>query len=178
MTTSIEGPYAPPKAELDKPVVEDTSAASILTARGRFGTIRYLAYLASVGIVGNFLFEIIGFGLAELPPKLAVILYSVASIGFILCYLVLFVIWTIKRLHDIDRSGWYALLIPLAPILLPILCFIPGTRGANQYGPVPSPNTIAEKILGTIYLIGVVLAFAWMVFVALILMAELIAGKS
>lgn len=46
----------------------------------------------------------------------------------------------IRRLHDIDRSGWWALIsfIPIVgPIVLIIFFVTPGTKGPNQYGPDP-----------------------------------------
>ncbi len=47
---------------------------------------------------------------------------------------------TVKRLHDLDRPGWHALLfvIPLYNIHLAIVLFVvEGTAGDNQYGPDP-----------------------------------------
>ncbi|HZP75570.1 MAG TPA: DUF805 domain-containing protein [Pseudolabrys sp.] len=45
-----------------------------------------------------------------------------------------------RRLHDLDRTGWWLLLI-FVPILGWIILLIwdctPGTKGANQYGPDP-----------------------------------------
>jgi len=44
----------------------------------------------------------------------------------------------VRRLHDIDKSGWYLLLIfvPLiGPILLLIWALKPGTPGDNRFGP-------------------------------------------
>lgn len=47
---------------------------------------------------------------------------------------------TIRRLHDLDKSGWWLLilLVPLigAIVLLVFMC-IEGTRGANRFGPDP-----------------------------------------
>lgn len=47
---------------------------------------------------------------------------------------------TVRRLHDIDRTGWWALLI-LVPIIgwLILIYFnvLKGTDGDNQYGPDP-----------------------------------------
>ena len=46
----------------------------------------------------------------------------------------------IKRWHDIDRSGWFALLalIPYLGALVWIVTgLIPGTVGENRYGPDP-----------------------------------------
>ena len=46
---------------------------------------------------------------------------------------------TIRRLHDTDRSGWWALLglIPIANIALLVFMFIQGTVGSNRFGPDP-----------------------------------------
>jgi uncharacterized membrane protein YhaH (DUF805 family) len=57
----------------------------------------------------------------------------------------------IKRLHDMNRSGWWWLtcLIPMAGIIpLIILFFVKGTSGTNDYGPDPlrpenSPQPVA-----------------------------------
>lgn len=57
-------------------------------------------------------------------------LLLLVSIGFIL---------PIKRLHDMDMSGWAicASFIPLVGFALILLFFIPGTRGPNCFGPDP-----------------------------------------
>ena len=47
---------------------------------------------------------------------------------------------TIKRLHDLDMSGWYWLLlfIPFVNLIFGLyLLFRDGTIGSNQYGPDP-----------------------------------------
>ena len=47
---------------------------------------------------------------------------------------------SIRRLHDIGKSGWWLFisLIPIAgPIWLLVLMFIEGTQGTNQYGENP-----------------------------------------
>ncbi len=48
---------------------------------------------------------------------------------------------TIKRWHDLDRSGWWALLgfIPLLGLIGQTVMFSvsKGTRGPNRYGPAP-----------------------------------------
>lgn len=46
----------------------------------------------------------------------------------------------VKRLHDVDKSGWFILLglIPLINIILGLyMLFADGTVGPNQYGPDP-----------------------------------------
>jgi uncharacterized membrane protein YhaH (DUF805 family) len=47
---------------------------------------------------------------------------------------------TVRRLHDIDYSGWW-LFVGLIPVVgeawLFVLMCLNGTKGANQYGPDP-----------------------------------------
>lgn len=41
----------------------------------------------------------------------------------------------VKRLHDFDRPGWFALLFVIADFFLFLfLCFVPGTQGPNSFG--------------------------------------------
>ena len=42
----------------------------------------------------------------------------------------------IKRFHDMDKSGWWALLT-LLPLVSIIIIFIPGTKGSNRFGEDP-----------------------------------------
>jgi uncharacterized membrane protein YhaH (DUF805 family) len=63
------------------------------------------------------------YGLAILIPSLAV---------------------TVRRLHDIDRSGWWILiaLVPLiGSIVLLVFALLDGTPGPNRYGPNPKEAT-------------------------------------
>ena len=46
----------------------------------------------------------------------------------------------IRRLHDTDKSGWWALIsfVPyVGSLILVILMILPGTDGDNRYGPKP-----------------------------------------
>jgi uncharacterized membrane protein YhaH (DUF805 family) len=63
------------------------------------------------------------YGLAVLIPTLAV---------------------SVRRLHDIDRSGWWILigLVPLlGVIVLLVFALLEGTPGDNRYGPNPKGAT-------------------------------------
>ena len=51
---------------------------------------------------------------------------------------------TVRRLHDIDRSGWWILigLVPLiGAIVLLVFALMEGTPGNNRYGPNPKEAT-------------------------------------
>lgn len=46
---------------------------------------------------------------------------------------------TVRRLHDTERSGWWALLLPVPLLALIVLvpCLLPGNAGKNKYGEPP-----------------------------------------
>ena len=49
---------------------------------------------------------------------------------------------TVRRLHDSERTGWWALLlpVPLLAVLVYFFCMLPGSLGPNKYGePPPVP---------------------------------------
>lgn len=51
---------------------------------------------------------------------------------------------TVRRLHDIERSGWWCLigLIPVLGLIVMLVWMLsPGTRAANQFGAPPSWRT-------------------------------------
>jgi uncharacterized membrane protein YhaH (DUF805 family) len=51
---------------------------------------------------------------------------------------------TVRRLHDVDRSGWWIFinLIPLIGfIVLLVFAVTDGTPGSNRYGPNPKEST-------------------------------------
>jgi len=75
--------------------------------------------------------EASGWGLLGALYLLAVFLPSVAV--------------SVRRLHDIDKSGWWLLLIlvPLVgALVLLVFAIMEGTRGDNRFG--PDPKSIEE----------------------------------
>lgn len=67
-----------------------------------------------------------------------VLLLFVFDIGSILPSMAV----TVRRLHDIGRSGWFVLVvfIPLVGVLVLIyFTLLPSQRGANRFGPQPAP---------------------------------------
>ena len=44
---------------------------------------------------------------------------------------------TVRRLHDLDQSGWYLLvsLVPVGPLILLIMMLVPGQANVNRFGP-------------------------------------------
>ena len=50
---------------------------------------------------------------------------------------------TIRRLHDTDRSGWWALLsfVPILSLVILVFMFLDGTSGGNRFGPDPKADS-------------------------------------
>lgn len=67
---------------------------------------------------------------------IGVILYGIYSVAILIPSLAI----GVRRLHDIDKSGWWYL-ITFAPCVGAIVLFVfwclPGTTGSNKYGPDP-----------------------------------------
>jgi uncharacterized membrane protein YhaH (DUF805 family) len=86
-------------------------------------------------LLGTFNF-VQGIGLLSGIYSLAVIIPSLAV--------------TVRRLHDIDRTGWWILinLIPLiGTIVLLVFALTPGTPGSNRYGPDPKQATGEARVV-------------------------------
>lgn len=52
---------------------------------------------------------------------------------------------TVRRLHDIDRSGWWVLIgfVPVVgSIILLVFAMLPGTPGENRFGLAPMPPSL------------------------------------
>lgn len=96
-------------------------------------------------VLFNFIFAIIA---AILDSVLAIALvsyYGPISIVYLLAVLVPGLAVIVRRLHDVEKSGWY-IFISLIPIVGSILLLIKlcsdGTPGENKYG--PNPKEIPE----------------------------------
>lgn len=90
---------------------------------------------------------ITGFGVLKQPAigatsGLIAAAYGLAAL--IPCFAV-----TVRRLHDINKTGWWILisLVPVAGgIALLVMTFLEGTHGANQYGPDPKSAPLPTPI--------------------------------
>lgn len=139
-------------------------------ASGRFGRRSYIAWNMLLG----FCFMIIGI-IAAFSPGLFMDSSALAGSSMVatvligLAYLVMLYfsfVFTIRRLHDRNHTGWLSLLI-LVPLLNLIfilyLIFAKGDDRSNQYGPRRTTKAW-EKVLGLIYVlifpIGILAAIA------------------
>mgnify|MGYP000948939523 CR=1 FL=1 len=72
------------------------------------------------------------------------LLSTISSVFLVL----IFFSQSVKRLHDMDQTGWLAILPVYNPILL---LFVDGTRGKNQYGEDPKRRAPLSETFTTAY---------------------------
>jgi len=153
-------PYAAPRTNVargDAP--EDYGELKVFSAQGRLGRVRYIGYTMGVSLLMAIVIGIAA-GLATLAdPSVAAI---VAVIGYVVMIVVQFLL-TIQRSHDMNVTGWLSL-ISLIPLATLVFWFVPGTRGENNYGKQPPPNTAGVIVLACIVpfvsVIGILAAIA------------------
>ena len=151
--------YAAPIAEVAD-VAPPTAAAELrlFSAQGRIGRLRYLAYSTGASVLYNIALGLLVFSFGEgtTGAMIGVVLPILALIWFS-------VITGIKRCHDIDISGWWTLTV-IIPVIAFVWLFVPGSKGANRFGPPPPPNTWGVRLLGAIlplvFLVGMLAAIA------------------
>lgn len=159
---SVANPYQPPRAK-----VEDVRGGSgayqavrIWSAKGRVSRLQYLGYL-----MGGYLLVILGAAVVGAIAAAAGLGKSASALGAIAAipYMVLSILLSIQRAHDMDWSGWTSLLT-LIPFVAFVWIFKAGTPGDNRFGAPPPPNTTKVKILAllmpVIAIIGILAAIA------------------
>lgn len=102
---------------------------SIFSSKGRINRLPYFLYSLGVGVVCFFAVGICFTGILAIIGIPLIMACCVANIMLI-----------IQRCHDLNKSGWFylVLVIPVIGIIFALyLLFAKGTEGPNQYGPDP-----------------------------------------
>jgi uncharacterized membrane protein YhaH (DUF805 family) len=101
----------------------------------RIGRVEYLVW--NVVLALGLLFSLVlAFWLAHREE----ITHRIIEVALFAAFYFKLVVFAPRRLHDMNDSGWWALvlLIPLFDVAFDlVLLFKPGTRAVNAYGPVP-----------------------------------------
>ena len=142
-----------------------------LSASGRFGRLSAIAWYGFIHLMTLFasialslvlgLLNLQQWSMSHLSLNT---LSSMTGLGFSVIFLLyLYFLWviTIRRLHDMNRSGWFSLffLLPILNVLLSLyLLFGSGSTGSNRYG-AARVTAIWEKILAWLMIILMLLSF-------------------
>ena len=147
-------PYQPPGADVSTSETGGIDRTSPFSPSGRFGRLSFLAWFVIVSVIGNFANGLFG-AVGSIPSDVGgAALAGIVVISF--GSLVLFAIFSIRRCHDFNGSGWLVLLalIPLVNLLFFLyLALKRGDEGANSYAP-PRVTAGWERVVG---ILGVVM---------------------
>ncbi len=126
---------------------------------GRMGR---LTYATAGAIALSPLFLLLTFALKK-PSASRFVLFGLAA----LVVGVLSVRWSILRLHDLDRSGWWSLTMAVPSLNAGvglILSLWPGTKDDNDYGEVPAEGSwrlFGGSVLAAVVCAGFTFSAAW-----------------
>lgn len=173
-------PYAPPTANVAE-ALPDYADLKFFGIEGRIGRLRYLAWYLAAGlialVVGGIFFGLfIALGVGSEISLLTIAVGLTGALALI-PMIVFYIQIGVKRLHDMGWSGWL-LLLSLLPYVgaafsvIPgvgdvlyslfsiaggvfsiIMLVVPGSHGANRFGPPPPPNSRGVKILASLWLL-------------------------
>ncbi len=136
---------------------------------GRIGRLRYLTYyMFATFLLGIIMGLSVVFVLFIGNDNILTNIFSIIVSIFYLAYFIYVVfIYTIRRLNDLDKTGWLCLLmfIPIVNIIFYLyLMLVRGTEGVNDYGNPPRPNKAIHYIGGLfpffIAILGILMAIA------------------
>lgn len=133
---------------------------SPLSASGRFGRLSYLGWSFLSTLVFFIVAIVVAVLMAGTNPE-SISALSIPAMGIFLVLYIAFIyftfVFTIRRLHDKNQSGWLSLIM-LVPLInfffLVYLCCAKGDEGTNNYG-APRVTRGWEKVLAWIYIITI-----------------------
>ena len=185
----MTNPYSTPTSDLHRNLnngQNDTS--SPFSSKGRFSRLSYLAWNLILNVIMLIVFAVIA-GIAGAASTLltgtdpnAMMAFYTSGAGLfmlaiMLVSLVITLLFFIRRLHDINMSGWWSILvfIPLVNLIFGIYVLVKkGTEGANRFAPVRATPKW-ERILGIIAIVLIVLYL--IAIIASIVMAITVGGS-
>jgi uncharacterized membrane protein YhaH (DUF805 family) len=133
----LNNPYAAPTARVqDVHNDSETQPIKLWSAQGRMGRLRWVGWsmlgslaMLPVAFIGGLL------GAASGSESVTYVLLGAVYIAYIVFYALL----TIQRAHDLDWSGWLALIV-LIPLVGLVFMVMRGTPGRNRFGAPPVAN--------------------------------------
>jgi len=162
-----DNPYRTPQSNLGS---ETEDKIKYFSHKGRIGRLRYF-FATSIIIFGGifwaffWMMQSLKLALGN-ETELPVIMRNENFMSFMFSatpfiVLVLCLLPSLQRLHDLNHSGWFVLLLAVPPInliLFLILLFFSSISERNEFGMPPPSNTSLIKI------IGILLIFFWVFF--------------
>lgn len=112
----------------------------IYTTEGRLNRLRYFMYQIIWMLISAVVGAILGFMCEFLTNDVQSLLVIVPTVIFSFAAGIGSIMLGIRRLHDLNKSGWFMLLllVPLINMVFALYMYLaPGQVGANKYGADP-----------------------------------------
>ncbi len=162
MNDEAQSPYQPPESDISSSYNDDAvQAVKLLSAEGRIGRVRYIAY----GIAYTLIYYLL-IGVAYWMTTMGLPQVAIMGMGGValIAMLIVTILLTIQRCHDMDKSGWWTLVV-LVPLLGILFFYIwPGTKGTNRFGPRTPDNNVGVILLACVFpllmIVGILAAIA------------------
>jgi len=156
--TSFSRPPQPPFKDSPFSIHGRFNRMSYLGGYGLIYLVTLLGYFILASFLGSFqlssnLFNFEFYSSLSGPSALVVWAFS-------LFLIYLNIVLVVRRLHDLNKSGWMGLLlfIPVVQFFFMIyLLLASGTAGPNEYGPV-RPATFIEKLMAWLILVAILVS--------------------
>lgn len=147
--TSLQNPYRAPDADVALVISGADYQAQVLSASGRIGRLRYLAYgiFFSMAVATAVLLATMALAATRLINSPSDTIFKGMLLVAAMLWFAAVALLVKRRLNDINRSSWWCLLV-LIPVvnllLLLLLAAWPGDAARNAYGAAPSatPRTL------------------------------------
>ncbi|HEY0064621.1 MAG TPA: DUF805 domain-containing protein [Telluria sp.] len=164
---NLSNPYNAPAADMSNMTDgASTYEPQVISLSGRIGRLRYLSYTFLAGLAALFAMAIVGGVASAISPKLGIAI-------IVLMYIPMVVIqfgYTRRRFNDMNRSGWFALLlfIPVVGFFVALwLMFGPGDESSNDFGLPPNKNSTGVIIGALVFPVFIVAMIGIMAAVAI-----------
>ncbi len=162
---TLNNPYSAPSAEFSGiDASGETYEPRVFSLSGRIGRLRYISYSWVTSVLASM---VAGVLIAVLGMSSTGATITILSIAIYLPVIVFGLIMAKRRLNDLDKSGWIAILmiIPILNFFLGLyLIFASGTIGPNEYGPAPAKNSrlvvAGALVIPLVAIIGILAAIA------------------
>ena len=183
---NLDNPLANPYENTPPHPINNLSSDSPLSSSGRFTRLSFLAWNFILAMSFSCIFTIlmfiglVGFSISTMQDPANLFSHPLTIISILLgvllyiAFMASFIIICIRRLHDMNKSGWLVLLIfiPLVGIIFSIYIFAArGTVGSNAYGAF-RPTEQAEKFLGYLYLVFIAIFLIFYVAILGVVMSK------
>ncbi len=101
---------------------------------GRLSRLGYFIRLCMIAVMYGLGGLLVSAGSPEQSLNLLKLICLFMGSGLLLLAFLSWWFSTARRLHDMDFSGWWFLLVCVFPVAVLVLCLWPGSRGYNRFG--------------------------------------------